>query len=367
MTETIKQAKLVQYLSEAYAKEKELETALEADISVTTRKPYEKRLRAAPQGDAIAQRATLQRRIKKLGGRRPAADREGRRARGRQVAKASCQGPPARGPRDRRGREDAQEREDGVLQRARGDRHLLAIEDPRRERSATRRPRSSRGRSAATRSGWRSTWRGRSRADQGRRPARRCRHPSAATRPGAPPAAGPSRGRRRARAPARALAPGARAGRRSAALAAALDPLAGSLEQLTVFNPPRSGRATRARPASRAARRGSRDGRSARAPTPRWCTVLPSSSAAPYSVTITSTWWRGVVITAPALEPRHDPRAQLAVDRRRSSGRQSSERSDSSSAGAGDEVLVRRRSRSTGRRRSCRRRPGRGCRRPARR
>ena len=28
MTETIKQAKLVQYLSEAYAKEKELETAL---------------------------------------------------------------------------------------------------------------------------------------------------------------------------------------------------------------------------------------------------------------------------------------------------------------------------------------------------
>ncbi len=46
MTETIKQAKLIQYLSEAYAKEKELETALEAHIGMTTRKPYRKRLRA---------------------------------------------------------------------------------------------------------------------------------------------------------------------------------------------------------------------------------------------------------------------------------------------------------------------------------
>ena len=51
MTETIKQAKLVQYLSEAYAKEKELETALQAHIGMTTRKPYRKRLAGSPQGD----------------------------------------------------------------------------------------------------------------------------------------------------------------------------------------------------------------------------------------------------------------------------------------------------------------------------
>ena len=40
MSETVKQSKLIQYLSEAYGKEKELETALEAHISITTRKPY---------------------------------------------------------------------------------------------------------------------------------------------------------------------------------------------------------------------------------------------------------------------------------------------------------------------------------------
>jgi ferritin-like metal-binding protein YciE len=36
--------KLVQYLNEAYGKEKELETALTADISMTTDKAYRKRL-----------------------------------------------------------------------------------------------------------------------------------------------------------------------------------------------------------------------------------------------------------------------------------------------------------------------------------
>jgi ferritin-like metal-binding protein YciE len=36
--------KLAQYLNEAYAKEKELETALEAHIQATTRAPYKKRL-----------------------------------------------------------------------------------------------------------------------------------------------------------------------------------------------------------------------------------------------------------------------------------------------------------------------------------
>ena len=36
--------KLVQYLNEAYGKEKQLETALEAHIAMTTRAPYKKRL-----------------------------------------------------------------------------------------------------------------------------------------------------------------------------------------------------------------------------------------------------------------------------------------------------------------------------------
>jgi ferritin-like metal-binding protein YciE len=37
-------AKLIQYLNEAYGKEKELETALQAHIRMTKRPPYKKRL-----------------------------------------------------------------------------------------------------------------------------------------------------------------------------------------------------------------------------------------------------------------------------------------------------------------------------------
>jgi len=70
MTETIKQAKLIQYLSEAYAKEKELETALEAHIAITTRKPYEKRQRAHLK-ETKSHARELERRIKKLGGGGP--------------------------------------------------------------------------------------------------------------------------------------------------------------------------------------------------------------------------------------------------------------------------------------------------------
>ncbi len=70
MTETIKQAKLVQYLSEAYAKEKELETALEAHIGMTTRKPYRKRLQDHLK-ETKAHARELERRIKKIGGGGP--------------------------------------------------------------------------------------------------------------------------------------------------------------------------------------------------------------------------------------------------------------------------------------------------------
>jgi ferritin-like metal-binding protein YciE len=70
MTETIKQAKLVQYMSEAYAKEKELETALEAHIAMTTRKPYRKRLQDHLK-ETKAHARDLERRIKKVGGGGP--------------------------------------------------------------------------------------------------------------------------------------------------------------------------------------------------------------------------------------------------------------------------------------------------------
>jgi ferritin-like metal-binding protein YciE len=65
--QTTRDTKLIQYLNEAYGKEKELETALEAHISMTTRAPYKKRLRqhlTETKGHARA----VERRIKQLGG-----------------------------------------------------------------------------------------------------------------------------------------------------------------------------------------------------------------------------------------------------------------------------------------------------------
>jgi ferritin-like metal-binding protein YciE len=59
--------KLVQYLSEAYGKEKELETSLEAHIGMTTKAPYKKRLKQHLR-ETKAHAKGLERRIKKLGG-----------------------------------------------------------------------------------------------------------------------------------------------------------------------------------------------------------------------------------------------------------------------------------------------------------
>ncbi len=60
-------AKLVQYLNEAYGKEKELETSLEAHIAMTTKPVYKKRLKAHLK-ETKAHAKGLERRIKKLGG-----------------------------------------------------------------------------------------------------------------------------------------------------------------------------------------------------------------------------------------------------------------------------------------------------------
>jgi len=59
--------KLVQYLNEAYGKEKQLETALEAHIAMTTRAPYKKRLQQHLK-ETKAHARDVERRIKKLGG-----------------------------------------------------------------------------------------------------------------------------------------------------------------------------------------------------------------------------------------------------------------------------------------------------------
>ncbi|HEX8690504.1 MAG TPA: DUF892 family protein [Solirubrobacterales bacterium] len=60
-------AKLIQYLSEAYGKERELETSLQAHIAVTTRAPYKKRLQQHLR-ETKAHAKGLERRIKRLGG-----------------------------------------------------------------------------------------------------------------------------------------------------------------------------------------------------------------------------------------------------------------------------------------------------------
>ncbi len=60
-------AKLVQYLSEAYGKERELEAALMAHIGMTAKGPYKKRLQQHLK-ETKAHAKQVERRIKKLGG-----------------------------------------------------------------------------------------------------------------------------------------------------------------------------------------------------------------------------------------------------------------------------------------------------------
>ena len=70
MSETASQSKLIQYLSEAYAKERELETALEAHIAMTTRKPLKKRQQEHLR-ETKSHARELEKRIKKIGGGGP--------------------------------------------------------------------------------------------------------------------------------------------------------------------------------------------------------------------------------------------------------------------------------------------------------
>ncbi|HYI98877.1 MAG TPA: DUF892 family protein [Thermoleophilaceae bacterium] len=82
-----REAKLIQYLNEAYGKEQELVTALEAHISLTTRDSYKKRLKDHLK-ETKAQARGLERRIKQLGGKAEKVDLPGPDAVG-QVAGAA--------------------------------------------------------------------------------------------------------------------------------------------------------------------------------------------------------------------------------------------------------------------------------------
>src|SRR5918998_6381399 len=65
---TARDTKLIQYLNEAYGNEKQLETALQAHIAMTTRPPYKKRLQEHLRETKRHAKA-VERRIKQLGGK----------------------------------------------------------------------------------------------------------------------------------------------------------------------------------------------------------------------------------------------------------------------------------------------------------
>jgi len=95
-------AKLIQYLNEAYGKEKELETALQAHIKMAaSRAAYKKRLQDHLK-ETKAQARGLERRIKQLGGKAEAANLPGpdvlSDAAGKATAAASKAVAAAKGP-----------------------------------------------------------------------------------------------------------------------------------------------------------------------------------------------------------------------------------------------------------------------------
>ena len=73
---TTRDTKLIQYLNEAYGKERELETALQAHITLTTRDAYRKRLKDHLK-ETKQQATGLKRRIKELGGKAEAVPAPG--------------------------------------------------------------------------------------------------------------------------------------------------------------------------------------------------------------------------------------------------------------------------------------------------
>ncbi|MDP9133450.1 MAG: ferritin-like domain-containing protein [Actinomycetota bacterium] len=84
-----RETKLIQYLNEAYGKEQELVTALQAHISMTSRDAYKKRLKDHLK-ETKAQAKGLERRIKQLGGKAEKVDLPGPDALGEMAGKAQA-------------------------------------------------------------------------------------------------------------------------------------------------------------------------------------------------------------------------------------------------------------------------------------
>jgi ferritin-like metal-binding protein YciE len=75
MTETkTRELKLIQYLNEAYGTEKQLETALEAHIAMTTRAPYRKRLQQH-LSETKRHARIVEQQVKRLGGKQDGSPR----------------------------------------------------------------------------------------------------------------------------------------------------------------------------------------------------------------------------------------------------------------------------------------------------
>ena len=125
-------AKLVEFLNEAYAKEKQLETSLEAAMEATTHDAYAKRL-SDHLKETKSHGTQVSRRIKQLGGSAETVSVPGPEGLGRfarnvseklDQAKAAAQGTDGRGAPDRRAAEDARQRSYAIRRRGAGDRDL---------------------------------------------------------------------------------------------------------------------------------------------------------------------------------------------------------------------------------------------------
>src|SRR3954447_23880997 len=87
---TASDTKLIQYLNEAYGKEKELETALQAHIKMaSSRATYKKRLQDHLK-ETKAQARNIERRIKKLGGKADTVNLPGPDVAGEVAGKATA-------------------------------------------------------------------------------------------------------------------------------------------------------------------------------------------------------------------------------------------------------------------------------------
>ena len=161
MSRTTRDAKLLQYLNEAYGKEKELETALQAHIGMTTKKAYSKRLRDH-LSETKGHGRQLERRIKAISGQGPAAVQS---VVGQAMGQAKSL---AKGPLHAvRGTGEAEK----MLKNAKTEYSTNTRRSPptRRSRRSLRafrtpKPRRWRARSAARRSGWHDSWPVRSRS-----------------------------------------------------------------------------------------------------------------------------------------------------------------------------------------------------------